>query len=57
MPATWGRCLHLEMGVFMHSLVGQPAVPFTLSDTEGKIHHLDDYRRSWLLMVFHRHLG
>jgi peroxiredoxin len=41
----------------MHNLVGQPAVPFTLLDAEGKPYRLDDYRGSWLLMVFHRHLG
>jgi peroxiredoxin len=41
----------------MRSMVGQPAVPFTLSDIEEKTYSLDDYRDSWFLMVFHRHLG
>jgi|GEM_PF-643292 hypothetical protein len=43
--------------VFMRSVVGRSAAPFTLSDIEGKTYSLDDYRDSWLLMVFHRHLG
>jgi len=41
----------------MLSLVGRPAVPFSLPDAEEKTHRLDDYLGSWLLMVFHRHLG
>lgn len=41
----------------MSNLVGQPAVPFALPDTSGRIHRLDDYRGAWLLLVFHRHLG
>jgi peroxiredoxin len=41
----------------MNRLVGQPAVPFGLSDAEGKVRRLEEYRGSWLLMVFHRHLG
>jgi hypothetical protein len=41
----------------MGNLVGQPAFPFDLLDAEGKSHRLGDYRGSWLLMVFHRHLG
>ena len=41
----------------MHNLVGQPAVPFSLPDAVEKTYSLDDYRDSWLLMVFHRHLG
>lgn len=43
--------------IFMRNLVWQPAVPFALPDIEEKTHRLDDYRGSWLLMVFHRHLG
>lgn len=39
------------------NLAGKPAVPFALSDSEGGIHRLDDFRGEWLLMVFHRHLG
>jgi len=38
-------------------LTGKPAVPFALPDSQGKIHHLTDYKKSWLLLVFHRHLG
>lgn len=41
----------------MRSLVGQPAVSFSLTDAEEKTHRLDDYLGTWLLMVFHRHLG
>jgi peroxiredoxin len=41
----------------MKSLVGQPAMPFKIIDSLGKLHSLDDYRGGWLLMVFHRHLG
>lgn len=36
---------------------GQPAVPFKLSDTEGRVHRLEDYRDRWLLLMFHRHLS
>lgn len=41
----------------MADLTGQPARPFSLQDSEGVIHRLEDYRGDWLLMVFHRHLG
>ena len=41
----------------MRNLTGQPAIPFELMDLDGKSHRLEDYRGSWLLMVFHRHLG
>jgi peroxiredoxin len=41
----------------MRNLSGQPAIPFALSDSNGQVHSLDGYRGSWLLMVFHRHLG
>jgi peroxiredoxin len=37
--------------------VGKPAVPFALTDAEGQLHRLEDYRGRWLLLVFHRHLG
>ncbi len=37
--------------------IGSPAVDFALEDTGGRVHRLEDYRRQWLLMVFHRHLG
>lgn len=41
----------------MNYLMGKPAIPFKLRDIHGKYHLLEDYRGSWLLMVFHRHLG
>ncbi len=41
----------------MKEMTGQTAVPFNLVDNEGKQHQLEDYKGSWLLMVFHRHLG
>lgn len=41
----------------MGNLEGKPAVPFMLRDSEGKSHGLKDYAGSWLLLVFHRHLG
>ncbi len=41
----------------MTSLTGHPAPPFHLPDSEEKVHHLADYKGSWLLLVFHRHLG
>ena len=41
----------------MRNLIGQPAIPFELFDADGTSHRLEDYRGSWLLMVFHRHLG
>ena len=41
----------------MTLLTDRPAIPFTLPDSTGRIHQLQDYRGNWLLMVFHRHLG
>jgi len=41
----------------MGSKEGTPAVPFAIRDAAGKIRQLQDYSGSWLLMVFHRHLG
>lgn len=38
-------------------MIAQPAYPFRLSDMDGTLHTLADYQDSWLLMVFHRHLG
>lgn len=35
----------------------QPAVPFELNDTEGRVHRLEDHRDRWLLLMFHRHLS
>jgi len=36
---------------------GKSAVPFELSDANGRLHRLADFRGHWLLLVFHRHLG
>ena len=41
----------------MNILTGKQAVPFRLIDSEGKQYSLEDYNESWLLLVFHRHLG
>jgi peroxiredoxin len=41
----------------MADLTGKPAVPFRLRDAEGRSHALEDYKGTWLLLVFHRHLG
>jgi peroxiredoxin len=41
----------------MTDLTGKPAFSFNLTDVNGKLHQLADYRGSWLLMMFHRHLG
>jgi len=40
----------------MNDLSGQQAALF-LKDTEGREHCLEEYRGSWLLLMFHRHLG
>jgi peroxiredoxin len=36
---------------------GERAMPFTLKDENGGEIRLDDFKGSWLLMVFHRHLA
>jgi peroxiredoxin len=41
----------------MRSKEGTPAVPFALRDAAGNLRELKDYDGSWLLVVFHRHLG
>ncbi len=41
----------------MKSRFNLKAVPFFLKDANGSVHELTDYQGSWLLMVFHRHLG
>lgn len=41
----------------MRDLTGGPAFRFSLPDTSGRMHRLTDFRGSWLLMMFHRHLG
>jgi peroxiredoxin len=41
----------------MSNLTDKAAIPFTLNDSAGHPHRLEDYRGHWLLLVFHRHLG
>lgn len=41
----------------MKNLTGRPAYSFNLPDTDGNFHQLADFGGSWLLMMFHRHLG
>jgi peroxiredoxin len=41
----------------LKDLTGKPAIAFTLRDSRGTAHLLQEYRGKWLLMVFHRHLG
>jgi peroxiredoxin len=41
----------------MTNLTGQPALPFSVPDSNGNPHRLEAYRGHWLLLVFHRHLG
>lgn len=41
----------------MNNLTGKPASDFKLTASDGTVHTLADYHGSWLLMVFHRHLG
>jgi peroxiredoxin len=36
---------------------GERALAFTLSDENGRGVRLEDFKGSWLLMVFHRHLA
>jgi peroxiredoxin len=36
---------------------GEKAFAFTLKDEDGRETRLDDFKGSWLLMVFHRHLA
>lgn len=39
------------------SLVGKAARDFELKDAGGSLYRLTDFKRHWLLMVFHRHLA
>jgi peroxiredoxin len=41
----------------MRDLTGKPAQHFSIHDSNGTLHTLEEYQGSWLLMVFHRHLG
>jgi peroxiredoxin len=41
----------------MKNFIGKPAIPFNLRDSNGKVVVLEDFKGSWLLIVFHRHLG
>ena len=40
----------------MTPLVGRPACPFALRDTNDREHRIEDYHGQWLLLMFHRHL-
>lgn len=53
LPGSSHSAIHSNM----RNLSGQPAIPFSLADSNDQIHTLEEYRGSWLLMVFHRHLG
>jgi len=37
--------------------VGQQAISFVMQDDQGNTVCLDDFKGTWLLMVFHRHLA
>ena len=41
----------------MSYLTGKPAKNFSIKDSDGTLHTQEEYKGSWLLMVFHRHLG
>ena len=38
-------------------MLGKPAIPFELLDSEGNQHRLEDSRGRSLVLLFHRHLG
>jgi len=52
---TIGRELLKELIVV--DLTGKSAAPFEHRDSDDRIHRLETYRGSRLLMIFHRHLG
>jgi len=39
------------------NMIGEQAVPFCLKDINDNAYSLEDYSGTWLLLVFHRHLG
>jgi hypothetical protein len=41
----------------MSNLIGKPAKNFYIQDSSGTLHTQEEFSGSWLLMVFHRHLG
>ena len=41
----------------MIDLTGKAAKNFSIKDSNGNLHSQEEYRGSWLLLVFHRHLG
>ena len=41
----------------MTDLTGKPAKTFSIHDSNGNLQSQEAYKGSWLLMVFHRHLG
>jgi len=41
----------------MSNLIGKPAQHFAVHDSNGTLHSMEEFAGSWLLLVFHRHLG
>jgi hypothetical protein len=44
-------------GAAMNDLTGKNAESFAIYDSNGCLHTQKEYAGSWLLLVFHRHLG
>jgi hypothetical protein len=55
-PGYSAKCLNRQENA-LQDLTGKHAIPFTLRDSRGNSHLLEEYWGKWLLMVFHRHLG
>jgi peroxiredoxin len=47
----------MRFGMPLGNRTGEKALAFTLSDENGGEIRLEDFKGSWLLMVFHRHLA
>lgn len=47
----------MRLGMSISNRTGEKALVFTLNDEDGREAGLDDFKGSWLLMVFHRHLA
>jgi peroxiredoxin len=45
------------MGAILGKRVGQEIPSLTVTDRDGSEVRLVDFRGSWLLLVFHRHLA
>lgn len=41
----------------MINVTGTAAPHITIKDSSGIVHTLEEFKGSWLLLVFHRHLG